>query len=190
MNLFKIDNFKRSNYHWGYSDEYFIYPVGASYENKDYEIRISRINIKNCEEGFDNNGGFRRFLVPLNKNLALNFNNSKMLIKKESTFRFKGDDNVLALNDGEIFNLMLSDKYDGKLEVVKFKDKLIVQDDYTNNKILFCYNLRSKLKIESMGKSLQLDENEFAVIIPSGKYEINFIPTADENAIIWGKVIL
>lgn len=190
MNLFKIDNFKTKNYEWGTDEEYFIFPVGSSYDDKNFKIRLSRINIKSCEEGFDKTHGIRRFFVPIDKNLAINFNDSKMLIRKESTFRFKGDDNVFALNVGKVFNLMLSEEIDGKLEVVKFKDRLIVKDDYTNDKILFCYNLRDEVKIESVGKSLILKKDEFAVIIPSGKYEINFTPSSDNNAIIWGKVIL
>lgn len=190
MNLFKIDNFQRTNHSWGFSDEFFIYPVGSSYDEKDFKIRISRIEIINCEDGFDRNVGIKRFLVPINKNLAIKFNETKMLIRKESTFRFKGEDKVESLNDGKVFNLMLSDELDGKLEVVKFKDRLIVKDDFNNDKILFCYNLRDELKIESVGKSLTLNKDEFAVIIPSGKYEINFTPSTDNNAIIWGKVIL
>ena len=58
------------------------------------------------------------------------------------------------------------------------------------DKILFCYNLGEELKIESFGKSLSLKQDEFVIIIPSDKYEIEFIPSENENAIIWGKVIL
>ena len=189
MNLFKIDNFKRVKHDWGYSDEFFIFPVGASLSD-DFKIRLSRLNIDKTEEGFDKNNGFRRFLVPISNNFALNYNNSKMLIRKQSTFRFKGSDDVEALSEGVVFNMMLSEDLDGKLEVIKFKDKLIVKDDFLADKILFCYNLGEELKIESSGKSLSLKQDEFAIIIPSDKYEIEFIPSENENAIIWGKVIL
>lgn len=190
MNLFKIDNFKVKANAWGTDEEYFIFPVGSSYVDKNFTIRISRMDICSCDEGFDKLDGIKRFFVPIDKNLPINFNNSKMLIKKESTFRFNGNDDVAALNEARVFNLMLADQMDGKLEVVKFRDRLIVRDDFSNDKILFCYNLRDEITIEAVGKSLVLNKNEFAIIIPSGKYEINFTPSSEQNAIIWGKVIL
>lgn len=202
MNLFKIDNFNRIRHDWGISDEFFVYPVGASYEKDDFKIRLARFDVREEDHAFEKFSGRKGFLVPIDKNLPINNKGSKMLIKAKTTFRFKADEDLVALGDARVFSMLVADDFDAKMEVLKFFDKLIVEDDFAATKILFLYALADDLQLKCQGKEVDLKKDDLIIMIPDGKYDFEISPrllsTSDdeedqpavESAIIFGKVVL
>ena len=203
MNLFNIDKFKSKEYDWGIADEFFIFPVASTYEDKNFKIRIGRFDVKNADFAFEKFDGFKSFLVPLDKNFAVKYKNSKMLIKAKTTFKFMADEDLASMSEARVFNLMLADDIDGKVEVLKFFDKLLVEDSFPADKILFAYALTDDFIIRSANKETELKKDGIAILIPKGKYDFEIVPKSVnkceddedeeesfEHAIIFGKVVL
>ena len=103
MNLFRIDNFNTTRQGWGLSDEFFIYPVGSSFSEGNFKIRLARFDIREEGQAFDKLPDRKVFLVPIDKNLPINYKGSKMLIKAKTTFRFKADEDLVPLGGGPSF---------------------------------------------------------------------------------------
>ncbi|MDD7761289.1 MAG: HutD family protein [Firmicutes bacterium] len=190
MDFFKINDVNISSWDGGSTEEFFIYPVGSNYANRDFSIRVSRANVDKVDGNFTHLPDYKRFLIPISKDLMLEINGGRMLIKKETTFSFDGSEKIISKTTGSDFNLMLKKDMVGKMEVLKFKDKLIIRDDIKQNKILFFYNLRDNIKLSSANKEMELCHNEFGVAITRDKYEMVINPSTSDNCIIWGKVSL
>ena len=202
MNLFRIDNFNTTRQSWGLSDEFFIYPVGSSLSEGNFKIRLARFDIREEGQAFDKLPDRKSFLVPIDKNLPINYKGSKMLIKAKTTFRFKADEDLMTLGEAKVFSMVVSEGLDAKMEVLKFFDKLIVEDIFAGNKILFVYALVDDLRLKCANKEVNLKKDDMLVMIPDGKYEFELCPSftresdddveepTGESAIIFGKVAL
>lgn len=203
MNLFKIDNFNTTRHDWGVADDFFVYPVGGSSEKEDFKIRLVRLDIREEGQAFEKFPGMKSFLVPIDKNLPINYKGSKMLIKAKTTFRFMADEDIVAMDAGRVFSMLASEDFQAKMEVLKFFDKLIVEDDFVGNKILFVYSLADDLQLKCQGKEVGLKKDDLLIMIPDGKYDFEISPrlasasddddedeTRPESAIIFGKVVL
>ena len=201
MNLFKIDNFNTTKHGCGIKDEFFVYPVGGSLEKEDFKISLARFYIKEEGQAFEKFPGRKSFLVPIDKNFPINYKGSKMLIKAKTTFRFKADEDVVALDEGRVFSMLASEDFQAKMEVLKFFDKLIVEDIFTGNKILFVYSLADNLQLKCGNKEVDLEKDDLLIMIPDGKYNFELSPrftnasddedeSTPESAIIFGKVLL
>ena len=88
------------------------------------------------------------------------------------------------------------------MEVLKFFDKLIVEDAFAGNKILFIYTLVDGLYLKCGNKEMDLKKDDMLVMIPDGRYDFEICPRLTsqsdddedeltaESAIIFGKVVL
>lgn len=202
MNLFKIDNFNTTKHDWGISDEFFVYPVAGSLQKEDFKISLARFDIREEGQAFEKFPGRKSFLVPIDKNFPINYKGSKMLIKAKTTFRFKADEDIIALDQAKVFSMLVSEEFEAKMEVLKFFDKLIVEDNFVGNKILFVYALADNLQLKCGNKEVDLEKDNLIIMIPDGKYDFELSPRLKnisdddedqptaESAIIFGKVLL
>lgn len=202
MNLFRIDSFNTTRQGWGLSDEFFIYPVGSSLSEGNFKIRLARFDIRKEGQAFDKLPDRKSFLVPIDKNLPINYKGSKMLIKAKTTFRFKADEDLVPLGEAQVFSMTVSENLGAKMEVLKFFDKLIVEDAFAGNKILFIYALVDGLYLKCGNKEMDLKKDDMLVMIPDGRYDFEICPRLTsqsdddedeltaESAIIFGKVVL
>ncbi len=107
---------KTSDWHGGSTTEIYIYPEGATYQQRNFQFRISTATIEISESTFTSLPGIRRKIMILDGQIQLTHrgNYSKQL-NKFDTDSFLGDWETVSLGYATDFNLMLTHPFEGEI---------------------------------------------------------------------------
>lgn len=190
MRLHRLTHKKTARWDGGSTEEYFIYPEGASYSNRDFTIRLSRAVVERSGGSFTHLPGFKRFLIPLEKVMVLDVEGEEKRIPPHETFCFDGDQRILSRSTGADVNLMVSAEKEASFSSVPYANRLILRDEEIKAKILFFYHPERELLIQDGTYKLALPAGEWAVYIAEGPCELVCSAKGEANRLIWAKVIL
>lgn len=95
----------------GQTFQYFIYPEGKKYIDRDFDFRISSATIEQSPSHFTRFEGYHRYLVMLDNKLALRRNGREENYEKMQLFAFNSSDVIETYSIGTDFNLMVANKY-------------------------------------------------------------------------------
>ena len=107
---------RRTLWSGGSTTEYFIYPPGKEYADRDFEIRISSATVDKEPSTFTSLPGFHRLLMPLNAPMRLVFEEDRevLLAPMEST-DFDGGVQTTSYGICTDFGIMYTDQWMGQL---------------------------------------------------------------------------
>jgi environmental stress-induced protein Ves len=116
ISIYNSNYFKTSQWSGGSTTEFFIYPEGSSYSERNFSIRLSSATVETEISEFTYLPGYFRHLMILDGRIELEHEGhyTKKLIKT-STDEFDGAWKSVSKGTCIDFNLMLSPGYRGKL---------------------------------------------------------------------------
>ena len=104
----------------GTSTELFIFPPTSSYEQRDFDIRLSRATIDVAESKFTSLPGISRILMILSGSVYLTLDGKeKIKLHPFNQLAFAGGQEVIALGKCSDFNIMHKNAFDIQLNVFK-----------------------------------------------------------------------
>lgn len=166
--IIKNSQFITKAWSGGKTTELFIYPQTSSYEDRDFEFRISSASVELDESQFTKLDGINRFICPLDGELRLTHDGKEFIdLKAFEVYNFKGGENTNSYGKVRDFNLMLKDGVKGKLESIKIKDEIYLLDDIRKFEIFYSYEGSFKFRINE--DEFTLNANEL-VIVDTGKF--------------------
>lgn len=162
----KIKNIDPSLWQGGKTYELFIYPENTSYAEKNFMFRLSSATIEKSPSIFTNFQGYRRFLIMLAGDLAIERNGNFENHAEGDVFEFPSTDLITSFSTGIDFNLMIDQQVatptvnTGELNL-QIKEK-------------FCFVYTSSMTCLKINQSFKkLNKNECLVFINPKKEEIN-----------------
>lgn len=174
----------------GTTTEYFIYPPGASYRNRDFQARISSACIQDDYSRFTELAGVRRYLTPLTGDVMLKISGRKVPLKPYETVSFSGTELVESFGTCRDFNLMLQGT-EGSMQCVFVppEGKTVCLSENTLT-ALYCFEgtaqVKYNLKAESDPASIDFINKDRMLLIEtaSGEKEETVIVSSDYQFVI------
>lgn len=115
-------DYKTIEWSGGDSIEILIFPYDRSFQNKDFDLRISRTKLYQKESRFTDLPGYTRDLISLHGHVTLcHQENSTERIVKMAPFKldhFDGSTKTTSLGSGEDFNFIYRDGLATKIEIL------------------------------------------------------------------------
>lgn len=112
LKLYKISKKELIPTVWdgGETFEYFIYPQYASYNERNFNFRVSCASIQKAPSNFTKLPNYSRYLVMLDGDLHIKRNAVFESYRKQEVFKFNSNDDIVSFSLGNDFNLMVSDE--------------------------------------------------------------------------------
>ena len=108
-----------SNWAGGSTTQLFLYPPGASYAARDFEVRVSSATVEQTPSTFTNLPGYYRILMPLSAPLKLVFeNHGEAELKPFESVEFEGVWNTVSHGICTDIGIMLAAGWHGSLKAV------------------------------------------------------------------------
>jgi environmental stress-induced protein Ves len=168
MKIVKKHNQPSSRWAGGTTTQLYIYPETATYENRDFEIRISTATVDVHESDFTPLPGINRVLMVLKGSLELT--HAGQYAKKLHRFdkdSFSGDWSTHSKGRATDFNLMTKGSRKANIEGLELEeDDLIFSDDYSPNSFLAYYVNKGKLNLDYNKKTTLLTEGDLVIFGP------------------------
>jgi len=101
------NNIEANSWDGGKTYEYFIYPPGLNYSERNFLFRISAASIEKEPSYFTRFENFNRFLVMLDNDLNIQRNRVEEHYSKQEIFKFDSNDEIISYSKGSDFNLMV-----------------------------------------------------------------------------------
>jgi len=177
MKVYQISKNNISPNRWdgGLTFEYFIFPVGSVYSNRNFDFRISSATIDKIPSNFTKFEGYQRYLVMLDNDLQLERNGINEAYQKHEIFEFISSDEVTSFSKGSDFNLMLHSKF------CKHRTQLINENCISTEKWIILFSLQStKLYVDRQEFIL----NDFDCLVIDN-FENKSIPIKIQNQLIF-----
>ncbi|EUJ33154.1 hypothetical protein MFLO_04425 [Listeria floridensis FSL S10-1187] len=115
-------NYKTIEWSGGDSIEILIFPHDRSFQNKDFDLRISRTKLYQKESRFTDLPGYTRDLISLHGNVTLHhFEGTTERTVKMSPFKldhFNGSAKTKSLGSGEDFNFIYRSGLEASIEIL------------------------------------------------------------------------
>lgn len=140
----------------GETFEYFIYPNGSKYSERNFLFRISAATIRKAPSNFTRFENYKRFLVMLDNKLQITRNSQKEEYKKLEVFKFDSSDEIVSHSTGNDFNLMISKKVN--FSSVQFTDSVVMSHQF-----VFLFAVES-IQIWLSEKKINLNPNDLLLI--------------------------
>ncbi len=164
--------YKTSQWAGGTTTELFIWPVGASYEKRDFSWRLSTAKVELSESDFTKLPGFKRVLIPLSGGLTLKHGGEPVfMLGRYHAHRFDGAWDTKSRGCVIDFNLMMKKgSAEGDAEAAVLKDKegisLICGDLGPScrdvQRAVYCFE--GEVRLSGDRQCLTLAERELALI--------------------------
>jgi len=101
----------------GSTTEYFIYPPGADYAARNFDLRISRAEVELARSEFTSLPGYTRLLMPLDAPLRLVYQDQgEVSLKPSEATVFDGGWHTTSYGVCTDIGLMFSPAYQGRME--------------------------------------------------------------------------
>lgn len=151
------DQFQTTAWSGGITEEIFIYPPDASYQDRNFIYRISTALVEAERSIFTPLPDYTRYIAPLNGSLKLAVDLREIELEPFEVFKFDGAAKVSsnarpALRD---LNLMVRKGHSGELEIMR-ADLVL---DPASTQVVLC------LKLDRFGEFWEIAE---ALVIPQG----------------------
>lgn len=185
--IIKIPNI--SNWNGGLTKEYFIFPEGSSYKDRDFSFRISAATVDISDSPFTNLSGFNRALIPTSGDLELLKDGKIIKINKHDIFLFSGDESIKSINPGTDFNLMVRKDLDFLINLINVRGEIILSCDDDIKKAVFVFPVTGEVDIKYDGVTKTILSNEL-IIFEADKLSSIYINSNDEAKIIYGRIYL
>ncbi len=161
--VIKEDEFIKSVWSGGTTEQIYIYPPDAIYKNADFLFRISRASVDISPSEFTKIPGVYRFIMPLDSELILTHDNKTDInLKPFESYEFSAEIHTKSRSVAKDFNLMLANGAEGDMKSVYLEADhpfIYKHDKYIHDIVHF--------KNESMenydNKLIKVDENEFQI---------------------------
>lgn len=121
MYILKKENQKMNTWSGGTTTELMIWPLGASYSDRQFDFRISTACVEDAHSLFTSLPGVNRLIMSLNNPLTLIHNNEEVKLKAFDVFQFDGGLKTESFGCVVDFNIMTSHNYQGSMEKVTYK---------------------------------------------------------------------
>lgn len=190
MKLFTIDEEKQTAWAGGTTAELFIYPVDATYAERDFICRVSRAVVDQVGSSFTHLPGFTRFLIPTSVALSFVVEGARRNVARWETFSFDGETSIQSVDTGCDFNLMVKKGVPASMEAVCFQQRLIIRDDFKCPKLLFFYPVAVDMALRLPGIRHCLPAEKLTVGIADERFELTVDSSLEESTLLYGKVIL
>ena len=117
MRIQREADYKISLWDGGYTKELFLYPENGSYQERNFQIRISTAKIEKEVSKFTLLPGVERYLMMQEGDVRLVFGDGeeKNLCPRQ-IIRFMGDEEITSYGTGMDMNLMLKDGAKGEMQ--------------------------------------------------------------------------
>ncbi len=181
-----------SSWSGGSTTEFFIYPAGALYADRDFLFRISSATVNTDTSVFTSLPDYNRILLLLDGNLRLiheeytgntvRVHHESKLMPLEQDF-FDGGYKTTSLGMGCDFNLMMRKELHGKMEVLALQkeEKVTLQANWVN----FVYLISGGALVCLNKQNQYIIKDEMAVILSdSGIDHKAFTVAADSDSIV------
>ena len=122
-----------STWSGGTTTELAIYPVGASYSDRNFAWRLSSANVELEESTFTSLPGIWRYIMVIDGEMLLEHDeHHKVHLKPYEQDSFNGG--WVTKSKGKVtdFNLMLADGYNGRIEAIYVSEELNIKEIYPN----------------------------------------------------------
>ncbi len=201
-------DFSSSKWSGGQTDEFLILPVGASYKNRNFNMRLSSATVELEKSTFTLLPDVTRFICPLDNNLKLfhdtnganegNASNRKALadLKPFEVFKFSGNLPIVSEGKCRDFNLMLKGNCDGFMQSWNTKEEPSKELFVKEKSLLwiFSYDVHGSLLIENENtKSENIEIDKMQLITVEGLYgKIELTAKVDSDKktkFIYGEVL-
>ncbi|MBN2830359.1 MAG: HutD family protein [Candidatus Cloacimonetes bacterium] len=168
MEIVKKHNLTPSRWSGGTTAQLFIYPKTATYDKRDFEIRISTATVDTQEAEFTPLPGVMRVLMVLKGSLELShtgqYNKKLHHFDKDS---FSGEWSTHSKGRATDFNVMVTGNRKVTVEGLELEeDDLIFSDDYSPNSFLAFYVYKGKVNLDYQKKTTLLSEGDLVVFGP------------------------
>jgi len=164
-----IKTYKTTDWSGGKTTEMYIFPKDCSYNERNFDFRISSATIEVEESEFTDLIGYQRLLTILDGELELKVNDKPVFkLKEDVPFYFLGSDKVTARGKVRDFNVIFSPKYNIEWSLIN-KDE--VREIKSNEVYVIYFLVKGEVKINDQ----LIKDNELIVIDKNEKKELQHI---------------
>jgi len=104
----KYNDIKETTWSGGTTKEYYIYPENASYDSKEFLVRLSAAIIEDTKP-FTNFIGYKRYFTMLDNSIELSVNGTQIDKERLQVITFNSEDDVTSYSLGTDLNLMVKE---------------------------------------------------------------------------------
>ncbi|MGN0152568.1 MAG: HutD family protein [Wujia sp.] len=157
------EEFQTTEWSGGTTTEFFIYPPGSDYKNRNFRARISSAYVADEWSKFTSLTGVTRYLAPLSQEITLKIQGEDVTLSPYEVIKFSGEDMVESYGVCRDFNLMLKD-CGGTMECVCATARGVrVQVAERTIVALYCYEGKARLATED-GKEVDFDADQLILL--------------------------
>lgn len=168
MKLEKIPKecFKTTKWSGGTTTEFFIYPKGADYAERNFEVRISSATVDDESSIFTSLPGVFRSLMILEGIMELDINGTKTKLSPYEHIEFSGDDKTISFGKAKDFNLMTrsSESY---IDIIE--NSAVIDTDG----ICAFYSIEDPFTVTAENESTEAQKGELVVVYGKGNIKID-----------------
>ena len=166
ISILKSDSFETTNWFGGTTTEIYIHPKETSYQERNFDFRLSIAKVIDQETSFTPLPGIRRKLMVLKGEITLRHENYHR--KKLGEFdvdTFEGNWKTYCSGNCVDFNLMMSGDTNGNLEGFSIlKNEVVHRDISTRLEFVAVFTFIGKTNIDIAGELHPLNAGELMVI--------------------------
>lgn len=185
ISIFNTEEIQKSIWSGGSSIQLYISPVGSSYAERNFDVRISTAKVETEESVFTSLPGFNRQLMILDGEIdIIHLNRYQKHLKPFDVDSFAGEWTTTSVGTCTDFNVMTGSDKESELSSLEMAsgEKLILTPD-VKWKTFCLYVYLGKLKMEIGFKSYELVESQFALVSdPRG--ELIYLEASDQTILI------
>lgn len=158
----------------GTTSEIFLYPEGADYKDKSFEVRISSAVITIDGTPYSDFSGYTRLICPIKGSMDIHHKNHHS-IKLDSFEVDRFDGSWLTQSYGQCtdFNLLFSQNWEGEMKKVLAPAKLpLASGQYHGYFSCADKPLEINVKTSRLNESIELNPNNFLLIFSDEATEL------------------
>ena len=163
MYIIKEKDFNVNQWSGGTTTELFIYPLEATYAERNFDFRISSATVESEESSFTDFSGYLRKLMILKGEINLQIEDKEIKLSPYQEFAFSGSDKVHSFGKCVDFNIIYKPEHTAKAEYIDKMWKTIT------TKWVIVYNLEAVISVKVDGIIMEVKEKELLVIDKDSK---------------------
>lgn len=186
ISILKPNKFPTTKWSGGTTTEIYLHPKAASYQNRNFNFRLSTATVLDKESLFTPLPGIRRKLMVLDGHITLSHeNHSKKQLRKLDVDTFDGSWKTKCIGNCIDFNLMMTGDTKGNLEGIFIKENQVIKHDIPKGiEFAFVYNFSGESNVISADKSYSLKEGEL-IKIEAPEPETIQLKAIKNSTLVW-----
>ncbi|MDO4793409.1 MAG: HutD family protein, partial [Filifactor alocis] len=130
MRVLSAKNYVTTKWSGGTTTQLYIYPEDSDYSKRNFSWRVSTARIDDETSDFTSLPGVKRWILPITGDLDLDVEGDKVHLKPFQTYCFDGGLPVRSSGRIRDFNLMLSEGWQGSVEVLEVHRSLRLKEGF------------------------------------------------------------